>query len=628
MRKRIGALILVITMVLTMLPTTVFATESQMSEEFASILNENGDLEITWSCHEEGMKEILSEWVTNNKSDDVYGSFRVDAYDELTDKVTLTFIGTNGEEESHEVDLIINEQFSDTFQAILTDGQIVLPTTCNNISIEWINSYLYDFDNTYAFWIGHYTDDAGETISLIDEGCTSATIKMYGKNSSDVEYHKVELSRMTEMSEEFRDYLNSDGKVYMNAAPPQDEWDFYDLFSLLIGEDGVGFYNLSQDFKTIDFCVGYEMHTVEIEYDYDPAIQAKIRPYMEELPLDKLFAVRDLELINYWVNNVGNEDEDTLDAYSGELKECIGYNNITYYVDNRMGMDEPFYTERFGIALFLYKDAVYYANSMLGTCAEHVIYVPDETANTSNALKEAAQKRIDEYIGVGKVELQDAGTVKDVLKVFYPDALDDELQDYICVEDVTGDEPAYKLVVSGESGAEKSYYIVVKRDSTKRLTPSYEVADLETEIIINSISSEIPLDTKIQSEKLTSGTEYEKIVDLLDVETNETYDINLYSDSIQDNITKLENGTFEVQIPISNELKDKELVAYYVDENNQIIEYEVEVTDDGNASFSTNHFSIYTIAPVDEIEEEPDDPVDPEEPDEPEYDIVEPEDND
>ena len=62
-----------------------------------------------------------------------------------------------------------------------------------------------------------------------------------------------------------------------------------------------------------------------------------------------------------------------------------------------------------------------------------------------------------------------------------------------------------------------------------------------------------------------------------------------------DYINKLDNGLFEVRIPITNSFVGKNLVVYYVTDDNKIEEHEVTVKD-GYAIFKTNHFSIYTLA--------------------------------
>ena len=134
------------------------------------------------------------------------------------------------------------------------------------------------------------------------------------------------------------------------------------------------------------------------------------------------------------------------------------------------------------------------------------------------------------------------------------------------------------------------------------VTPEYKTVDVKNNVEISSDSADIPLDTSIEVDKLTSGTVYDKIMEVLGVEENETYDLKLYSDSLKDYFSKLENGSFEVRIPVSEKLKDKELVAYYVDANDKVVEYSVSI-EDGYAVFATNHFSIYTLAEKTVVEE-------------------------
>ena len=67
------------------------------------------------------------------------------------------------------------------------------------------------------------------------------------------------------------------------------------------------------------------------------------------------------------------------------------------------------------------------------------------------------------------------------------------------------------------------------------------------------------------------------------------------NNSLEDYITKLDDGTFEVRIPVPDNLKGKNLVAYYTSSDGKTEEYKVEVKD-GYAIFKTKHFSIYTLA--------------------------------
>ena len=72
------------------------------------------------------------------------------------------------------------------------------------------------------------------------------------------------------------------------------------------------------------------------------------------------------------------------------------------------------------------------------------------------------------------------------------------------------------------------------------------------------------------------------------------YDIKLYSSSKSANITKLSNGKFKVSIPVSESLNGKEVTTYYINDNNELTEYETTV-ENGFATFETDHFSVYTL---------------------------------
>ena len=60
-------------------------------------------------------------------------------------------------------------------------------------------------------------------------------------------------------------------------------------------------------------------------------------------------------------------------------------------------------------------------------------------------------------------------------------------------------------------------------------------------------------------------------------------------------VTKLKDGKFEVRIPIPENFDKESLAVYYVDDKDKKIEHEVTVKEN-YAVFTTNHFSIYTLA--------------------------------
>ena len=138
-----------------------------------------------------------------------------------------------------------------------------------------------------------------------------------------------------------------------------------------------------------------------------------------------------------------------------------------------------------------------------------------------------------------------------------------------------------------------SPFFVVKKDSSKMIEPYVKTVDSVTNVEI-STSANIPLDAAIKANKLTSGEEYDRIIKLLDVDDSLTFDLNLYSKSLDRYITSLDDGIFEVRIPIPEKFKGKKLEVFYVGASNEPEKFEVK-EENGYAVFNTNHFSIYTL---------------------------------
>ena len=635
MKKKVLSFVLVVMMVVTMLPMTAFAAE--MSDAFKAILNEDGKLLVTESSGEDA-QSFLSGYIArkaNATSDGSY-SFTLDEYRAEDGTCVISRIDNMDYSclETYELEIAYEDVYSDAFKAIFEDGKVVVSSYSENGA-----------DAMQSVLMGHFskydTESCSFQASYVNEDATECTISMYQYDQygsmSLAEQHIVQVTYDEKYSEEFLSYLNSDGKFEMNSVLPTTPDDFYGYFEVLFMselENGMNFSYVSEDASSFDLTINYgeptqETHTVELVYNYDEDVQEKLVAFIESFPEDiEYFNVRDLELINYWLNNAGTEEANTLDSFSGELKSYLNYNNIKFFVDNRAGADEPFYTERLGVASFMFDDVVYHIDYFLGTRAEHVIYVPDNTENTTEALMKAAQSRIDEYIGAGKIELTQNGTVYDTwvselyemsrweweqenpnltLEEFkamgniYIPAYE-EFEEMIYIEGVKEDDPCYAVNIKDGANTEDTFYIIVRADSSKMVTPEYKTVDVKNNVEISSDSADIPLDTSIEVDKLTSGTVYDKIMEVLGVEENETYDLKLYSDSLKDYFSKLENGSFEVRIPVSEKLKDKELVAYYVDANDKVVEYSVSI-EDGYAVFATNHFSIYTLAEKTVVEE-------------------------
>lgn len=409
-----------------------------------------------------------------------------------------------------------------------------------------------------------------------------------------------------EMSDEFKKILNDKRQFFAETVPPTDDFELNTLVNdyLLIGK-GLDSYNISNCNSSYTLCEltywkdseNSETHNIEVVYKYDKAIKTMIDGFINEIPAGKTeFSVRDLEIINFWVNGQG--ESKYLTNYSSELKEYFDYKNFS--LDARQGISSPFATGRGGFANFKYNDVVYGLINDFEVNAEHIIYVSDDTENTPEAIRDAAQERITNYTGRDDIELSYVATAKD----YYVSKNGQVSSEFNSFEDafyynfglngVLETDLIYILDVPIDENMGDSYELIIRRDSSKMVNPTYKTSDVATDIIITSDDSEVPLDTMVSVEALTSGDEYEKITSILKLTESLTFDLKLFSNSLNDYITRLEDGTFDVKIPVPESFKDKELGVYYVDENDEIEIFLVDVVD-GYAVFNTYHFSIYTL---------------------------------
>lgn len=438
-----------------------------------------------------------------------------------------------------------------------------------------------------------------------------------------------------QMSDEFKSYLNEEGKLIVRAVKDEDSMPF--IFDYLFGYEGYEWtgnsWEISDDLNSVKFTINTgksdeESHTVDIEYIYDEKIKEQIDEYMDRIPEDlRYFEVRDLEIINYWVNG-GN-----IIDYSSHLKSYIDYKNFS--IDFKSGGPDKFQSQSTGEAKFQYDDTIYAIRPLTGVSKKHIIYIDESVENTKEAVINAVQKRIDDYIGEGKVnvlfggesvydlymdefetniksleeqikELKDKNDnsleyqIKELentleqeknYKEYFLEEFTNEDGGYYFLNDALND--WYFLAEVNKDGSSSLYHFIVKKDSSKMINPTVKTVDAKTNIEITTEEA-LPLDTTIKANELKSGSEYNKIVKILNLTDNIMYDLKLYSNSLEENITKLPNGTFEVKVPVPENLRGKDLKVYYVNENGLV--EEPEVKPEGNyIIFYTDHFSIYTL---------------------------------
>lgn len=387
------------------------------------------------------------------------------------------------------------------------------------------------------------------------------------------------------------------------------------------GEEGETAFNSDFTKCTIYYGKSYSpkdtdpFKEVEISYVYDKDIKTVVDSLISKLDGKDTFNLNEVEYINYLLNL---SEDSSMANYSSELRKAIDYKNFN--IDVKLGDDHPFYTEKGGDALFTYNNTLYYIKPMTLVQAKHIIYVDDdstdvleavrtrlvkvfgkdfsvtEKATVASFLESERQSYIEQYNpnNPGYASAEEYATAMMNLSYYNEDGW----YHFVTAKNIY--EKYYELTINGN----KVNFLVVKDSSKVNNNVNLITNDIGSDITINTKTASIPFDTLIQVSKITSGTEYDKIIKILEVANSEMFDLKLYSNSIGKNITKLANGTFEVKIPINEEFKGKDLMVYYVDENNKIEEHEVTVKD-GYAIFTTDHFSVYTLAEKKVIEETP-----------------------
>ncbi len=452
------------------------------------------------------------------------------------------------------------------------------------------------------------------------------------------EYRVLPLAE--QYSDAFKKYINKDGKFVVNHYQPEAEEPIDSLFEALwLMDETLHFYTSTLNEEDLSVYVSrydeetweiVETHKVNLVFQYDPAVRKIVKELLETLPEDPngpyYFNVRDMELVNYWMS-MASEREYTgnLMQYSGEFRKFVDYRNFN--LDLRMGWDTPFYTEYAGLGNFTHSGTIY-GTADVGVKAQHILYVPDATANTRQALIDAAQKRLNDYLGkTNAVTVEYAGTVEECYyrwhfeyfalewaselpdisyeewkqSSYCPVVSDADMEYCSGIEGLTLADDCYKTVINGVT-----HYLFLLPGSSQMISPAHKTADATTNIFVSTSNASIPLDTVIQAKPLTEGEEYEKLLDTLKIESGITYDIKLHSQSLGNYITSLENDEFEVRIPIPQEMVEKTLIAYYVDKDNEVTDYDVTVDKENcYAVFFTNHFSVYTIAEKKTVENNP-----------------------
>ena len=402
-------------------------------------------------------------------------------------------------------------------------------------------------------------------------------------------------------------------KVFNVKSIEPDNNNYFAIFEDIEINNDINIQNCNETYtkcSATDFSGNYYPN-VTINYIYDKNTKKVVDSIVSKLE-ERVYNVSDLEIISYWLNG------GFILYHSNDLMSTLDYKNFeNFSFDVRAGDNSSFNTIEAGILKFIYNDTIYFMADFVEVDGNNIIYVEDNT--DSNDLMKSAQTRIDNYFGKDKVKLVDTGNLEEFLDSYVLDNQDiiDEMYEYnesmknlpgyvaktkeeianqlkdemrSMVSDILKEnEHIYKVIIG-----DNTYYTLIRSDSSKMVETTYRTSDILTDVSISSSNKTIPYDALVNVRKITDGETYKKILDILKLTNSEMYDLKLFSKSLDNYVSKLVNGNFEVRIPIKDEYKNKNLVAYYVDDNGKVTEYEVTVKD-GYAIFNTDHFSIYTL---------------------------------
>lgn len=481
------------------------------------------------------------------------------------------------------VESILNEQYKDYFQDNATStNQSMKLDECSN-----------DYSTCTAVFSG---------CSVIEGGC------------GDIPVENVQI-KWKEVYSDLFTKIAPNNIFEINAIKPSNdlELDHYitTYFKNLYPDESVsGFLeNCNEDLTKCNLIIysnSNEEHEVTVKWqETNQEIKTLIDSYIKKIESTRtndensltnnaimydLMDLNKINFMNYLYNKSNFTDIDLMIKYTS-IKNMFDNINIDYSIDFRAGDSYPMVTMGFGGLILYYDDTIYGVINWAGVQQKNIIYVEDETENTAESYITAATNRIKNYLKNIDIKIEVGGKLSEYNQD-HPEVPNEINYSLLGDKSKMGDY-YYNVTINGVT---ENFVII--RDSSKIEQPTYDTKDMQTNITVSSTSSEVPLDTTVQVEEINTESETFKnlniVLKLDNDEEVQVYDIKLYSESSNKYITKLETGEFKVSLPIKDSLKGKKLIAYYVNENGEIEEHEVTVVD-GIATFTTNHFSIYTL---------------------------------
>lgn len=475
--------------------------------------------------------------------------------------------------------------------------------------------YYIDIDNS---------NPMAAAIHTVDEehlGDVAEVVKIDGElyikfEASVVKPFALEL-KMSEQYKESRDKLLDNGVfTFPGVKSPKTVEEGFDFYTYFVAFETLGKeyevwpvdeYRIENEYQyaTLTFnnnpnethIIKYKWYEGEIadilkskQSELEEALLANTKNLLDYGAFEELasfFEIEDLAYINY-LNNVKELDDMDSVNYSIGLRKMLKNTNYKYHFDFRAGNATEFSSLGFGYLSLSYNGIIFPLDVTAGYLNKQVIYVPDDTADTSEALIAAAKKRIKEYLNIEDVLIEEGGLRQELIDE--DPWIGEAFKEFYNVSKLS--DHYYYITINGHK-----VKFVFEKNSEKIKEIEYKMKDLISNVEVSTKSGEIPYDAVMSVSEVFKNSEmFKQLMEKFNKEDGQVFDIKLFSASINDYVKQLKNGMFEVRIPLKEEFKGKKLSAFYFDaDNNKIEEYPITIDGDYGV-FTTSHFSTYTVS--------------------------------
>lgn len=408
--------------------------------------------------------------------------------------------------------------------------------------------------------------------------------------------------------------LDQDGTFHVNMAPPKTMTEKYTLNEMIsdlthsFGITSGGEWGCNDNFtscRLVQYGTEWTDESYGITYIYNEAVDTIVDNLIDNSTFpDDGFFVSDLDLVKYLYQSGISNTPPLLPAFSSELKSFLGYKNLDFIVDVRMGGYDPFMDSQGGMAKVYYNGTLYnvYEGNVM-VYAPHIFYVEDGTTNYVDALK----NRLTNAFGEGILDM--VGVEEENMTI-------SEMYNTMCANDNWCENPAtyydsysyfedflndrlYSVCTYAEFDGQMfgvCYNAAIVADSSKITQVStVNSTDVLTGVNISSTSVMLPGDATTYAESL--GNSNEDIKNKIGSDKFALYELGLRSASLEE-VSDSDDG-FTVSIPIPDNLSGiTNLSAYWLNATTgELEEHPAEISADGKtAAYETNHFSSYFLA--------------------------------